>query len=161
MREDDLSNAEVFNFSALQLFAKLFDEFPQPVTIDADRLGSETNAAFGETINDTIRMIYLAEHTITWLAEEGFLRYEKGPIPGARHFTNVRLTLRGLTVLGYMPSALQGPEKSQPLIARIKSVVSSGAEKAGADAVKSLLTEVFKLATSMAFSSVQAPGLSA
>jgi hypothetical protein len=158
---DDLSNSEVFNFTTLKLFAKLFDEFPQPVTIDSDRLGSETNEAFGETINDTIRMIYLAEHTVTWLAEEGFLRYEKGVISGSKAFTNVRLTLKGLTVLGYMPAALQNPEKSQPLIARIKSAVASGAEKAGADAVKSLLSEVFRLATSIAFSSAQTPGMSA
>lgn len=158
---DDLSNAEIFNFTALQLFAKLFDEFPQPVAIDAGSLGSETNEAFGETINDTIQMIHLAEHAVTWLAEEGFLRYEKGAIPGSRSFTNVRLTMKGLTVLGYMPSALQNPEKAKPLIARIKSVVASGAEKAGTDAVKSLLTEVFRLAASVAITSPQTPGMSA
>jgi len=156
---DDLSNVEVFNFTALQLFAKLFDSFPQPVSLDADTLASESNEAFGETMNDTVRFVYLAPHTVTWLAEEGFLRFEKGPYPGSQTFTSVRLTLKGLTVLGYAPTALQAPEKSTPLINRIKSVVAVGAEKAGADAVKSLLGEVFKLSISMAFASAKSPGM--
>lgn len=157
---DDLTNVEVFNFAALQIFAELFDAFPQPVTLDTDKLACDTDVAFGESPNDTIRFVSLAPHAVTWLAEEGFLRYEKGPYPGSSSFTTVRLTLKGLTVLGYSPSALQAPEKSQPLISRIKAAVASGAERAGADAVKSLLAEVFKLSTSLAFSAAQSPGMS-
>ena len=144
----DLSNVEVFNITTLKLFAKLYDEFPVPVNIDAKEIGAAASEAT-ESINDTMKMIYYAEHTISWLAEEGFLRFEKAGGPHTT-FTNVRLTLKGLTILGYTPSSIQAPEKAQSIIGRVKSVLASGAEKAATEAVKSVLAEIFRLATSPA-----------
>lgn len=142
----ELSNVEVFNVTALELFAKLYDAFPVPVTVDSKDVGVAASEA-AESINDTMKMIFYAEHTISWLAEEGFLRFEKGGPPHTT-FTKVRLTLKGLTILGYTPSSIQAPEKSQSIIGRVKSVLASGAEKAGTEAVKSVLAEIFRLATS-------------
>src|SRR5207253_1977622 len=53
----DLTNVEVFNITALKLFAKLYDEFPVPVTIDSKEIGAAASEV-AESINDTMKMTF-------------------------------------------------------------------------------------------------------
>ena len=154
----ELTNVDVFNLSALRLLSLLFESFPQPIALDADDLAIEADTDFGMSINETIKFVNLAPHTITWLAEEGFLRYEKAAYPGSSNFLNVRLSLKGLMVLGYSPTALQSPEKQKSLITRIKEVVATGAQNAGSDLVKNLLGEVLRMSVRQVFPE-QLPGI--
>jgi hypothetical protein len=136
-------NITQFNLIALELFNKLYNKFPTPIDLTASKVGlgaSPQNASYDESWNYMAE----AEHVVTWLTEEGFLRYKSHDQSGS--FFGVRLTLRGLTVLGYIPTSLNESEKREPIIDKIKGVLKIGAEKAGTEAVKSILSELFKLA---------------
>jgi hypothetical protein len=141
------SNLERFNLTALALFSRLYDAFPNPIEVKAQNLGLSASPDEAE-LAEHLRFMVYAEHAVTWLAEEGFIRYESHGLNGG--FAGVRLTLRGLTVLGYVPTAVKGKKEPETLIVRIKRALGSGADKAAADGVKALITEVFKLAASPA-----------
>ena len=137
------TNIDRFNLAAIELFSVLYDHFPLPTDIETTEIGVE--AAPEETTPvEMFRYTVYAEHALTWLVEEGFLRYE--PPNFGTCYRNVRLTLKGLTLLGYVPSSLKTGEHGEPIIAKIKRVLSGGTEKAATETVKSLLSELFKLA---------------
>ena len=144
---EQLTNIDRFNITALKLFDQLYDSFPNPIDIDPKELGVTASPDDAEFI-EAFKIIVYAENAVTWLVEEGFVRCES-PKVGSR-FQKVRLTLKGLTVLGYLPTSVRPQDLPEPLIKRIKRSLASGAEKAGTEAVKGLLMEVFKLAMSPA-----------
>lgn len=88
----------------------------------------------------------MTDDVIDWLAEEGFLRYERDPNHQHGFYWKVRLTLNGLTILGYMPTALQQAEQKEPLIQKVKTAISSATSSAGKEARTLVVSEIFKLA---------------
>jgi hypothetical protein len=150
---DTLNNIDLFNITAICLFDKLYDAFPNPIDIETRELGIRASPN-GAEVSEAVRFALYAENAVSWLVEEGFVRFE--PPRFATTFRKVRLTLKGLTVLGYLPSAVQRNETPETLITKIKRSLSAGAEKAGTEVVKSLLTEVFKLAMSPSVTQVAA-----
>jgi hypothetical protein len=139
------TNIDRFNLTALKLFEKLYDEFPNPRDIDTKELGISASPDDAEFI-EAFKFTVYAQNAVSWLAEEGFIRYEQHE--SGTTFRRVRLTLKGLTVLGYIPTAVRGREKPVTLISRVKKVLAGGAEKAGTEAVRTIITELFKLAAS-------------
>jgi hypothetical protein len=137
-------NIHRFNVTALLLFEHLYNEFPRPVPINAQEIGFDA-APEGQGDTEIMRFAVQARYVVTWLTEEGFIRH-KGATASGDSFWEVRLTLKGLSVLGYLPTSVQQAQRNEPLIEKIKHVLAGGAEKAGAEAVKSVLTEAFRLA---------------
>lgn len=139
-------NMEVFNLVALRVFDTLYEAFPQPIDLSPASIGIEITA--DESDSDAWNAMSVADSTFSWLAMEGFLRYEKPHYTGK--FLQVQLTLRGLTILGSVPASIRKsatPETvvKETMIKKIKRVLSAGAERTSADAVKSVLTEIFRL----------------
>jgi len=62
------------------------------------------------------------------------------------YFWKVRLTLKGLTILGYIPAALQPTDPKEALIAKVKRVLTTGAATATSESIKLVVSEIFKLA---------------
>ena len=151
-------NIERFNLTALRVFERLYDEFPGEADLETAMLGAEA-APEDLDVGYSLNYALFADEVVHWLAEEGFIRIS-GHQSGTA-ITGVRLTLKGLTILGYLPSSLQGKEVSEPIITKIKRVLSSGAEKASAEAVKSVLSGVFRLAISSALEPGAGGGVSA
>ena len=140
-----ISNMDRFNLTALTLFSDLYDSFPIPKDIEAQALGATASPEEGSDV-DHWKFMALSADAITWLNEEGFIRYE-----GLRFgstFRNVRLTLRGLTILGFVPSAVKTDVTPETMISKVKRTIAAGAEKAGTEAVKAVLGELFRLAYS-------------
>lgn len=54
--------------------------------------------------------------------------------------------MKGLTVLGYVPTSLQTTEPKEPIIEKIKRVLATGTEKAAAEGVRAILGQIFSLA---------------
>ena len=138
-------NIQRFNLTALRLFSELYDAFPNTINIETAMLGAES-APEELPAPDALAYAMGADEVLTWLAEEGFIRIAGGNLGTEVH--GVRLTLKGLTILGYVLTALKTSEASEPMIDKIKRTLGSGAEKAGAEAVKALLGGVFRLAIS-------------
>jgi hypothetical protein len=137
-------NIQRFNLIALVLFNNLYESFPSGIDIDALKVGH--NAVPKDESYDDQAWDFgaVAYDVVLWLAEEGFLRYEN---PNhTREFFNARLTMKGLTVLGYVPTSLQPSGPKEPLINRVRRVLAGGAEKAAAEGVSTILGQVFSLA---------------
>lgn len=83
---------------------------------------------------------------IEWLGEEGFIRYEADPNHIQRHFYKVRLTMKGLAILGYIPSSLGQAEPKESIIQQAKRALNAGATVAGKEAVKQVVAQIFKFA---------------
>ncbi|MEX0735151.1 MAG: hypothetical protein WD051_11050 [Steroidobacteraceae bacterium] len=90
-------------------------------------------AEFGKNLTDTLE----------WLEEEGFIRVRSKDLGGNYH--GVGLTLRGLSALGYVDTALPSQDKKEPLIAKIRRVLGKGMEGAASDAVQAVMTKALEL----------------
>lgn len=135
------NNIAFFNQFALSLFEKLYASFPMPVDIDADNLAMgdvDPDAASAQTWT----ALDVAYEAVEFLAQEGFLTH-KGARLTSGHFVQVRLTLKGLAILGYTPDSL---DQKATLISRIRSALSGGAKEAGAETMRQLVQQAFTAA---------------
>jgi len=141
-------NIEAFNRVSLELFARLYDSFPKPLNIDPTVANKIGFAAVPQEANDeqSWKIGTMGVDVIEWLAEEQFLRYE--PDPNQRHgyFGKVRLTLKGLTILGYVPFPPQSAAQKETLIKKVKNALASSAGTAGSESIRLVVGEIFKLA---------------
>lgn len=138
-------NIETFNRICVALFDKLYSAFPVPVEI-------EVNSIVMSVLPDEVSyestwdVLSVGGDVINFLAEENFLTH-KGSFLDGSQFIQVRLTMKGLAVLGYVPTSL---EKQEPLISKIRGVVSGGVKQAGAETVRQLVSQAFSLALAAA-----------
>ncbi|PWB41054.1 MAG: hypothetical protein C3F19_07600 [Rhodocyclales bacterium] len=136
-------NMQIFDLVTLRILERLYEAFPMPIEITPGSIGIEITSDVA-TSDDAWSAISVADATLPWLANEGFLRYET--VTNVGTFREVQLTLKGLSILGSVPLSITQSEVPEPIIKKVKKVLTSGAEKAGADAVKAVLNEVFRLA---------------
>lgn len=137
-------NINCFNILALYIFQEMYDSFPQPLDITLLDLAEkcyQKNPSLGNE-QDFIKIV---ESSVDWLKSEGFIKFERlqrNDSPSGTIF-QAQLTLKSLTVLGFLPSVIKGKAKRETIIDRIKKILSSSAESAGEDAVKGVLLEIF------------------
>ena len=138
--EQPTSNVEIFNRICLYLLSELYDSFPVPINIDADR---QALYAIPESLDSegALNVMDIANETLDFLCQEGFVS------KSGSEFKNVRLTMKGLAILG-VPVSLESKEHEKPLIDNIKSILGKGVEKSATKVVQSVISEVFKLAIS-------------
>jgi hypothetical protein len=141
-------NMDAFNRVSLELFARLYDAFPKPFNIDPTATNNIGFDAVPKEATDeqAWNIGTLGDDVIQWLAEEGFLRYDADPNHRHGYYWKVRLTLKGLTILGHVPCSLQIAEPKEPLIKKAKRALQSGAATARAESIKIVVSEIFKLA---------------
>ncbi len=93
---------QAFNRIALHVLILLFERFPEPVDLDAKRIGLDAKPPDPtDTGEDLFSDIALAKHTLIWLRDEGFISSLPNPGISKMDLLGVRLTTKGLTVLGY------------------------------------------------------------
>ena len=151
-------NIHRFNVTALAVLERLYNSFPDPVRLNAEHIGIDA-APNESTAQDYWNYGAGADNVVTWLAEESFLRYVSKGSDG--DFYGVRLTLKGLTVLGYIPVSIVEGGKKSTAIERIKRTLASGTEKAGEEAVKSIIGALFKMSLRYGLSESISGGISA
>lgn len=137
-------NIRAFNWLALKVLNDLYDAFPEPINIEGLRFILSTLLDVGPESEQAKYLGYFTE-TVRWLKAEGFIKYESN---SSGDFRKVVLTLKGLTVLGFVPVSLSPIDFKKPMITRIKRVLAKGAEAAAADAVRGLLVKLCALALS-------------
>lgn len=133
-------NIQRFNDIAIKLFEKLYSSFPECISIDGCAIGAEAILPDASQ-SDAFDTVVMGDFVVTWLSEEGFIRYESRDLQG--NYYGVRLTLRGLTILGYVPSSVSS--RKEPIIERIKQYLSSTTGKATGEAAKVIVGELFRL----------------
>jgi len=137
-----------FNLVTLRLLDRLYDSFPRPLDITQE-VGSHIgfSAVPADASEEEAWEIgTMTTDVIEWLAEEGFLRYEKDPNHRHGMFFKVRLSLKGLTILGSIPAAVKAKEAKEPLITKVKSILKSGSLEVATTGAKLVVSEIFKYA---------------
>jgi len=137
-------NIQRFNLISLVLFNKLYESFPSGIDIEPLNVGFDALPKDESWDDEAWDFGAVAYDVVFWLAEEGFLRYENPN--NTREFYNARLTMKGLTVIGYVPTSLNPADPKEPLIEKIKRVLASSTEKVAAEGVKAILGQIFSLA---------------
>lgn len=98
-------NIETFNRICVSLFDKLYSAFPVPVEIDVNDIvmSAVPQDASYEVAWDVLSV---GGEVISFLAEEGFLTHKGAMLDGSQYL-QVRLTMKGLAVLGYVPTSIE------------------------------------------------------
>jgi hypothetical protein len=143
-RDSMPKNIRAFNWLTLRIFNDLYEAFPEPQDIQGLRFVISTLFDVGTKSKEAEYLTHFTA-TMRWLKDEGFLRYESDD---SGNFRRVVLTLRGLTVLGYTPTSLSLTDRKEPIITKIKRVLSKGTEAAASDTVKAIITKAFELMVS-------------
>lgn len=136
-------NIDAFNRVVAETLVTLYDEFPNPMELDGQKIGERVvrklNAGDDEQTFKIIASI--APETIEFLVSEGFLSFRKDMrnMDGAGKFPQARLTLRGLTLLGQVPEGVSPKGDSPTLAQRLRQAMSQGATQAISTAVGNLL----------------------
>lgn len=132
-------NIDFFNLFTLSLFDRLYAEFPTPTDIDVGALASDLVPSHLVNDDTWYRRVSSADHAVGFLKDEGFIAHKGTYLEGGK-FLQVRLTSKGLAVLGDTPDSL---ETREPLISRIRKALAGGAKEAGSETVKQLVQQAF------------------
>jgi hypothetical protein len=144
------ANLDQFNRFCLAVFGKLYLSFPVPIELDVCQLMMSVIPGEAEK-KATWDALSSAGHAIEFLAAEGFLVHQGGLLDGSQ-FLRVRLTMKGLAVLGSVPGSL---EKRESLITKIMNITGKGLKEAASEQVSELSNQAF------AFALASAPALAA
>lgn len=133
----DTTKFEVFNRIALHTLVRLFEAFPERVDLDPHSIGIDAKPADpNETDEEIWSNMMLGYDSIDWLKEEGFISVQS--IILSQQFKGVRLTLSGLTLLGYQPPALEEGESFKNYAEKGAEILKEGGRAAAVDFVKDL-----------------------
>jgi hypothetical protein len=143
---------KIFNLIALHIFDRLYEAFPLPTEIIPKSISAELGAVDASS-DEAFELISIADNTLRWLEAEGFLRHSSSGFEGGI-FYQVQLSLKGLTVLNWVPHSVIKNEEPEAVIIKIKRVLSAGLTKADDESVKSVLDEVLKIAFNASHSDV-------
>lgn len=134
-------NIDLFNRFCLTVFQKLYASFPVAVELDVRELmmsAIPNNRSFDETFD----ALHVGGEALDFLSSEGFLTH-KGSFLDGSQFLQVRLSMKGLAILGSMPTSLENKES---LISKILAVASKGLKDAASDQIQELASQAFTFA---------------
>lgn len=137
------NNFELFSITALYVLVKSFEEFPKFVHVNKESVAFDAvKANEKETYDEAWNLAEIGEHTVNWLAEEGFIKVDMGV--DESEFI-VQLKLKGLTLLGFHPPTAKENEFKN-IAEEASSVLIGGTKSAIEDVVKGLVTSAFAMA---------------
>ena len=135
--DQEPQGVRAFSWLTLSIFNRLYDAFPAPV--DLSGLGFVLDTAFthGPDSNESKWSGYF-DDSLRWLETEGFITIDGKTVEGK--YIGVRMTLRGITALGYATSGL----RRKTIIHRAKELLKSGFKSTTGAAAKALLGKLFE-----------------
>jgi len=131
----DRSNFDIFNQIALHLLVRLFESFPNYLAVDARALGFDAiKMKDDEDFDEAWELLAISKNSVSWLQSEGFIEVEGRVVDDQ---INVRLTLKGLTLVGYAPPTVQD-SRFENIADEAKAALVEGSRSAASDVVKGL-----------------------
>lgn len=149
MSADVPRNIQAFNRVVALVLADLYERFPVPVDIDPTDVGTEACDGFTEDEEEIFVIISsVAEETITFLGQEGIVRcLDSGGLDEAG-FHSVRLTMKGLALLGRVPAGIDAPAET------FGSQIRAAADRGAADYLSNLVGQLFNASIGMGWRAV-------
>lgn len=124
-------NIEIFNRVVGLVLSDLYEAFPSSIDIDTSSVGARASEGFTTDQGEILKLITTdCTEVVTFLAEEGFVRYRAdwGDLSG-KTMHSVRLTMKGLAVLGRVPAVVDESEDRRTLGTQIREAVHEGASQ--------------------------------
>src|SRR5690606_32887708 len=139
-------NIVQFNQVVAVTLVKLYAAFPNPIDLRGRDIGAEAATDFEDDAEQFQLMTETAGNTIGFLVQEGFIRYDPtaGHI-GGPEYPSATLTLKGFTLLGTTPEAVDEAVERRPFINQLQDVVQEGARASATQVVGSLFTGALRL----------------
>ena len=134
------NNLLFFNNFTLALFDKLYKSFPVPCDIDITQFALDLLPDDIE-LKSGLDKLKVARASLNFLSQEGFIVC--GGVSNNNVHNAIRLTMKGLTSLGYVPDSL---EPSESLISKISDISQAGIKEAGIETTKSIIQQLFAVA---------------
>jgi hypothetical protein len=131
-------NIDIFNRFSLSVFQMLYMNFPTPVELDVNDL-MMSSIPEGTSHDETFDALLAGFMAIDFLSNEGFITHQDAPREGSK-FQQVRLTMKGLAILGNVPASLV---RKESLISKILLVTEKGIKNAAAEKVQEIVNKVF------------------
>ena len=131
----DRSNFDIFNQITLHLLVRLFESFPNYIAVDARALGFDAiKMKDDEDFDEAWELLAISKNSVSWLQSEGFIEVEGRVVDDQ---INVRLTLKGLTLVGYAPPTVQD-SRFENIADEAKAALVEGSRSAASGVVKGL-----------------------
>lgn len=137
----DRTNFDIFNQITLHLLVRLFESFPNYLAVDARALGFDAiKMKDDEDFDEAWELLAISKNSVSWLQLEGFIEVEGRTVDDQ---INVRLTLKGLTLVGYAPPTVQG-SRFNNIADEAKAALVEGSRSAASDVVKGLFLSAIR-----------------
>ncbi|RUM93137.1 MAG: hypothetical protein DSZ27_00925 [Thiomicrospira sp.] len=147
----DSTNFQIFNRVALFALMELFDNFPKQIELDANTLALNAFPEKDKTsVEEAWDLMSFGVETLSWLESEGFVSVKQRTLGG--HFIGVRLTLKGLTLLGY-----ELPNGKSSIAEQAREVFSGAGKQTATEVLKSAFQYVLFSATTAVMEKGGAP----
>lgn len=155
MANEKPANIEIFERIAATTLLTLYEKFPVPEDLSSIDIGYLA-AGKGRGEEEQFEIVaVVAPPAMSFLYVEGFFRYEpEERVMGGADFPQAVLTLKGLALLGAVPSTLDESRDRRPLIDQIRSAAEEGATSSISEAVRTLFFEAMRFAGSTALRSL-------
>ncbi|WP_067097910.1 hypothetical protein [Marinomonas atlantica] len=142
-------NIDQFNEAVGKIFAKLYSEFPNEITLQISEFTHEDLDKYKTEVD--VFVIYqleghamLVNRSIAWLIEEGYIKGEPNKL-SQLDFSDCRLTNKGFVALGAIPDSLHSTETIGD---QLVDIAKDTAIQQGKDAFGSLVKTVLALGSS-------------
>lgn len=140
-------NIEVFNRIVAVTLVTLYEAFPNPIDLAGIEIGRRAAEGFAPDEAEQFQlMMETAGNAIGFLVREGFVHYEanSGYIDGPE-FPSACLTLKGFTLLGRTPDAVNETVERRPFIEQLHDALEEGANITTSQVVQSLFFGAIRL----------------
>ena len=135
-------NIQIFQELTARILDRLYRQFPNPVLLDVKEIGQEVANLLGSPEDEQFRVLTQdSVGAMSFLAKEGFVecrpdqRYLEQP---ETIFPESVLTLKGFTLLGAVPSAVNDAVERRPIAEQLTEALDQGARATVGELVKKL-----------------------
>lgn len=145
------SNMERFDLLTGAVFARLYESFPEPVTLEPypflEQIAPEGQDHEAQRVQ-SFNAIEFFGYTINWLEQTGYLTHSPQMRADLSIFDGCILTAKGLEVLKALPDSITGKT--------LGSQLQDAAKNGLLDSVKSLTGKALGIGASMSYSAAAA-----
>ena len=145
-------NIQIFQELTARILDRLYREFPNPVLLDVQAIGQEVANLLESPEEEQFRVLTQdSVGAMNFLAKEGFIecrpdqRYLEQP---ETVFPESVLTLKGFTLLGAVPAAVNEGIERRPIAEQLSDALNDGARATVGELVKKLFLGALTIGSS-------------
>jgi hypothetical protein len=148
----DPRNIQIFQELAARILDRLYREFPNPCLLNVSAIGHEVSELLQSPEEENFRIVLEdSANSMSFLIKEGFVAFSPSRRTldqPATVFPEAVLTLKGFTLLGAVPSAVDETVERRPIAQQLSEALNGGARGAVGELIKKLFFGAMSLGVS-------------